>query len=522
MTASVLFATAEWDGRPSAAVTFRDGSVLERLRGQLASFGVRRQVVVVRPGRADAIRSACAAEGLEVVECESLADDLRALARIAHETRDRLVIAHADLVAHREALAVLLADPKAATGALVTRRDYYRALRINPRVRVERGHVVSAGSGYHVVTRPNATFLGLVRIGPDNQEVLADVAEELAVLSEKLPEPDAEGMPDAPARLLVGLARSGLQVTPRYLRGMHCLRVTDADGARVADDELRGTDEDRVLLDAAVKGSDGFFTTHFVSPYSKYIARWAARRRLTPNAVTVFSMALGVVAAGCLATGSRPGLVAGALVLQAAFTFDCVDGQLARYTRQFSLLGAWLDSVFDRAKEYVVYAGLAVGAAVSGVAADGRWNIWVLAVAALILQSLRHLVDFSYGARGRSVVASLPQRSLDDPADGLAGHVVGEEGEEGAPERAAVATVPRRSARRRVKDATAAVGRETERVPALYWFKRMIVLPIGERFALISVTAAFYDARVTFWALLLWGSIAACYVLTGRILRSLP
>ena len=39
-------------------------------------------------------------------------------------------------------------------------------------------------------------------------------------------------------------------------------------------------DEDRVLLDSAVKGSDGFFTTFFVSPYSKYIARWARAPRL--------------------------------------------------------------------------------------------------------------------------------------------------------------------------------------------------------------------------------------------------
>ena len=50
-------------------------------------------------------------------------------------------------------------------------------------------------------------------------------------------------------------------------------------------------------------------------------------------------------------------MVAGAVLLQLAFTFDCVDGQLARYTRQFSKLGAWLDSIFDRTKEYVVFAG---------------------------------------------------------------------------------------------------------------------------------------------------------------------
>src|SRR5699024_3248292 len=74
-----------------------------------------------------------------------------------------------------------------------------------------------------------------------------------------------------------------------------------------------------------------------------------------------------------------------------AFTFDCVDGQLARYTRQFSPFGAWLDAVFDRGKEYLAYAALAVGAAVGF-----DMNVWALAVAALILQTVRHTVDFSF------------------------------------------------------------------------------------------------------------------------------
>ena len=44
---------------------------------------------------------------------------------------------------------------------------------------------------------------------------------------------------------------------------------------------------------------------------------------------------------------------------------------------------------------------------------------------------------------------------------------------------------------------------------------------IGERFALIALTAAFFNAEVTFISLLVWGGIAACYTLTGRVLRSL-
>ena len=48
----------------------------------------------------------------------------------------------------------------------------------------------------------------------------------------------------------------------------------------------------------------------------------------------------------------------------------------------------------------------------------------------------------------------------------------------------------------------------------------MVAFPIGERFAVISITAALFTPRVTFVALLAWGGLAAVYTLTGRVLRS--
>jgi hypothetical protein len=60
-----------------------------------------------------------------------------------------------------------------------------------------------------------------------------------------------------------------------------------------------------------------------------------------------------------------------------------------------------------------------------------------------------------------------------------------------------------------------------DRYRPTYWAKRMLVLPIGERFALIALTAAFFTPRVTFVALLAWGLLAASYAVLGRILRTL-
>lgn len=118
-------------------------------------------------------------------------------------------------------------------------------------------------------------------------------------------------------------------------------------------------DDEAVRLRSAVKARDGFFTTYCISPYSRYIARWCARRGLTPNQVTTASLLTALIAAGCAATGTRAGFVAAGLLLLFSFVLDCTDGQLARYSLQYSTLGAWLDATFDRAKEYAYYAGLA-------------------------------------------------------------------------------------------------------------------------------------------------------------------
>ena len=133
--------------------------------------------------------------------------------------------------------------------------------------------------------------------------------------------------------------------------------------------------------------------------------------------MTLFSIGLGVVAAACFADAERWAMVVGAVLVYFAFVFDCVDGQLARYTRQFSKLGAWLDSIFDRSKEYVVFAGLAIGASRTGDPA------WLLAGAALALQTTRHAIDFSYPVSQHQVIAEMPQPPLEEPFDGAAAGV---------------------------------------------------------------------------------------------------
>jgi archaetidylinositol phosphate synthase len=88
------------------------------------------------------------------------------------------------------------------------------------------------------------------------------------------------------------------------------------------------------------------------------IALAFGRVGLTPNALTVLGFGISTVAA--IAASQQAWVAAGLLVIFGG-VFDLFDGALARATNTVSRLGAFLDSVFDRAGEAVLYIGIATG-----------------------------------------------------------------------------------------------------------------------------------------------------------------
>ncbi|MBP8533024.1 DUF5941 domain-containing protein [Streptomyces sp. MK37H] len=298
-------------------------------------------------------------------------------------------------------------------------------------------------------------------------------AQSPAVAATEAPTP--AGTADAHSRvddLAAALDAEGVPVHRPELGVLVAAVPADAAARTAARDAVDAVDDERVRLRSAVKSRDGFFTTFCISPYSRYIARWCARRGLTPNQVTTASLLTALIAAACAATGTRPGFVSAGVLLIASFVLDCTDGQLARYSLQYSTLGAWLDATFDRAKEYAYYAGLALGAA----RADGD-DIWALALGAMVLQTCRHVVDFAFNEANHDATGN--------------------------------------------SSPTAALSGRLDSVGWTVWMRRMIVLPIGERWAMIAVLTALTTPRITFYALLIGCALAACYTTAGRVLRSL-
>ncbi|MFK0136470.1 DUF5941 domain-containing protein [Streptomyces murinus] len=273
-------------------------------------------------------------------------------------------------------------------------------------------------------------------------------------------------------RIVTELDADGSEVHRPELGSLVAVVPADPQARNEARQAVAAVDDEAVRLKSAVKSRDGFFTTYCISPYSRYLARWCARRGLTPNQVTTASLLTALIAAGCAATGTCGGFIAAGVLLIASFVLDCTDGQLARYALKYSTLGAWLDATFDRAKEYAYYAGLALGAA-----RGGHDDVWALALGAMVLQTCRHVVDFSFNEANHDATAN---------------------------------TSP-----------TAALSDKLDSVGWTVWVRRMIVLPIGERWAMIAVLTALTTPRITFYALLVGCAFAATYTTAGRVLRSL-
>ncbi|MGP3966188.1 DUF5941 domain-containing protein [Streptomyces sp. 6N223] len=372
--------------------------------------------------------------------------------------------------------AVLVAEPDAGLApALDAVPAGERVAVVDPRFT---GHRHSLRLGLTDPRFPAAAIPGAVTVLPAARGALAKALGGAAHAAYDDERPGSGAAPTAtrratclPDRLAARMAADGTPVHRPDL-GPLVATVAEDDAARArAAARTAEVDEEAVRLRGAVKTRDGLFTTFCVSPYSRYLARWCARRGLTPNQVTTASLLTALAAAGCAATGTRPGFVVAAVLLLGSFVLDCTDGQLARYSLRYSTLGAWLDATFDRAKEYAFYAGLALGAA------RGGDDVWALALAAMVLQTCRHVVDFSFAeAHQRDTTGAAT------PAAALSGRL--------------------------------------DRIGWTVWARRVVVLPIGERWALIAVLTALTTPRTTFVVLLAAGGFAACYTTAGRVLRS--
>ncbi len=467
---------------------------------------------LVRPGAAGPEAVAVAGQRLArlgVTEVVVLADgdcagQLEALAR---GLSGRTLVVDADLIVADASLGQLVDDPAVRSGALVVEvagtriadlgregapaDGHHGAVGVGSAsaadahgdaaaVRVAQKRIASAGSAIHDVTAPNAAALGALVVDARDVPAAAEALFGAAAAAR------AHGWQADPIDVaLVGLVRAQVAIGAVVSVGP-VLRGGAPDQRAVAQRELAGIDEARVLLERANRPDDGFYSTFVLRRASKPLTALALRLRLTPNQISVFSLGVGLVAALGFATGSWWGLLVGAVLMQASLIIDCVDGEVARFTRSFSDLGAWIDASSDRVKEYVAYAGLAAGSVRSGR------DIWLLAVLVMIVQTVRHIGDYDFSRVQRIRESWVARRPIEDPTDGGAAG----------------------------SGATLALSAQLNLNSRVRWGKKVLRMPIGERWLILSVGAITIGPRWTLVLMLCLGLLALAYTAAGRILRS--
>lgn len=112
-------------------------------------------------------------------------------------------------------------------------------------------------------------------------------------------------------------------------------------------------------------------------------AKLAEKLGITPNAITIASIFIGVAAGICFYPTNLLVNIAGLLLLILANSFDSADGQLARMTKQYSQLGRILDGMAGDFWFISIYVCICLRTnQTMPWFADHSWVVWTLAVAA--------------------------------------------------------------------------------------------------------------------------------------------
>lgn len=140
--------------------------------------------------------------------------------------------------------------------------------------------------------------------------------------------------------------------------------------------DLRGAES--WLLRGLIKDSEGFMSRHVERLISLALTRHLVWTSVTPNAMTLVSLAIGLAAAPFFLSSTPGWQLAGALLFLLHSILDGCDGEIARLKFLESPGGAALDFWGDNSVHVAVFGCMAVGWSLS---AHSAWPMVVGAVA---------------------------------------------------------------------------------------------------------------------------------------------
>ncbi len=132
------------------------------------------------------------------------------------------------------------------------------------------------------------------------------------------------------------------------------------------------------LLRSLIKPSEGFMSRHVERRLSLALTRRLVATGITPNGMTLLSVAIGLLGAPCFLSSDPLVQLGGALLFLTHSILDGCDGELARLKFLESRSGALLDFWGDNAVHVAVFLFMAIGWSRS---LGASWPLFVGAVA---------------------------------------------------------------------------------------------------------------------------------------------
>lgn len=126
-------------------------------------------------------------------------------------------------------------------------------------------------------------------------------------------------------------------------------------------------DANRAIIRATAKPGDGIVSRYVNRPVSQLVSRLLLHfPAVRPGHGTVINAVIAAAMVLSLLLGGDTGLIAGAVLFQAASIADGVDGEIARATFRTSDRGAMLDSAVDAATNIGFIAGVTINVWLNG------------------------------------------------------------------------------------------------------------------------------------------------------------
>ncbi|MFF1421465.1 CDP-alcohol phosphatidyltransferase family protein [Streptomyces sp. NPDC058280] len=161
----------------------------------------------------------------------------------------------------------------------------------------------------------------------------------------------------------------------------------------------------------------------YMREISLHVDPYLVNTRISPNQLTYLMVVVGVIGGAALLVPGLTGAILAVVLFQIYLLLDCVDGEVARWRKQTSITGVYL----DRVGHYLCEAALLIGFGIrgadifhqNGTATNWLWAFLgtLAALGAILIKAETDLVDV---ARLRSGLPAVKDEASAPRSSGLA------------------------------------------------------------------------------------------------------